>query len=62
MAYNTLNKLVVMIIVIQVKNKMPAPVQVTAEQILRDAAEWQAREAKPTPHRLVDDQEMQQHR
>ncbi|KAK1444747.1 pre-mRNA splicing factor [Babesia gibsoni] len=41
---------------LQVKNKMPAAVQITAEQILRDAVEWQSRENK-VPNRTFVDQD-----
>ncbi len=40
----------------QVKNKQPAPVQITAEQILREASERQVRRISPTAtgfHSLV---------
>ncbi|EDO08038.1 tetratricopeptide repeat (TPR) domain containing protein [Babesia bovis T2Bo] len=43
---------------LQVKNKMPAAVQITAEQILRDAVEWQSRENKQVNRTFVDQDEL----
>ncbi|UKK02034.2 RNA processing protein [Theileria orientalis] len=43
---------------LQVKNKMPAAVQITAEQILRDAVEWQAKEVKTTKQTIADEEEL----
>ncbi|GFE53099.1 crooked neck family 1 isoform [Babesia ovis] len=43
---------------LQVKNKMPAAVQITAEQILRDAVEWQSRETKQPNRTFVDQDEL----
>ncbi|GBE59158.1 crooked neck family 1 isoform [Babesia ovata] len=43
---------------LQVKNKMPAAVQITAEQILRDAVEWQSREHRVPNRTFVDQDEL----
>ncbi|GIX60853.1 RNA processing protein [Babesia caballi] len=43
---------------LQVKNKMPAAVQITAEQILRDAVEWQSREHRLPKRTFVDEDEL----
>ncbi|EAN32759.1 Suppressor of forked protein (Suf) family protein [Theileria parva strain Muguga] len=43
---------------LQVKNKMPAAVQITAEQILRDAVEWQTKEVKTTKQTIADEEEL----
>lgn len=43
---------------LQVKNKMPAAVQITAEQILRDAVEWQGRENRMPNRTFVDQDEL----
>ncbi|KAL3898829.1 MAG: hypothetical protein SGCHY_002472 [Lobulomycetales sp.] len=40
----------------QVKNKNPAQVQITAEQILREAQERQER-SKPAPEQVLQDQD-----
>ncbi|KAL8443100.1 hypothetical protein Emag_006127 [Eimeria magna] len=48
----------------EVKNKMPAPVQITAEQLLREAVDRQLDDAlahKPQ-QRIVDEEELQQYR
>eukprot|EP00920_Eleutheroschizon_duboscqi_P027736 GHVT01067865.1.p1 GENE.GHVT01067865.1~~GHVT01067865.1.p1 ORF type:complete len:677 (+),score=171.04 GHVT01067865.1:2861-4891(+) len=48
--------------VLEVKNKMPAPVQITAEMLLREAVERQAEDIKPPLQRVVDEEELQQYR
>eukprot|EP00386_Alphamonas_edax_P015313 GDKI01046813.1.p1 GENE.GDKI01046813.1~~GDKI01046813.1.p1 ORF type:complete len:701 (+),score=256.80 GDKI01046813.1:78-2105(+) len=45
-----------------VKNKTPAPVQITAEQLLREAVERQADEAVAPKQRIVDAEELQDYR
>lgn len=50
--------------VMEVKNKMPAPIQITAEQLLREAVDRQLDDAiahKPR-QRIVDDEELEQYR
>lgn len=37
---------------------MPAAVQITAEQILRDAVEWQTKEVKTTKQTIADEEEL----
>jgi crooked neck len=43
---------------IRVKNKQPAPVQITAEQILREASERQDAEYKPPKVQITDPEEL----
>lgn len=48
----------------EVKNKVPAPVQITAEQLLREAVDRQLDDAlahKPQ-QRIVDEEELQEYR
>jgi hypothetical protein len=42
----------------RVKNKAPAPVQITAEQILREAMERQDAESKPPKQHITDPEEV----
>eukprot|EP00897_Mesotaenium_endlicherianum_P005435 jgi/Mesen1/491/ME001024S10726 len=46
----------------RVKNKTPAPVQITAEQILREARERQEAEPAPPKQKITDDQELGEYR
>lgn len=46
----------------RVKNKQPAPVQITAEQILREAKERQETEAKPPKSKITDADELADYR
>jgi hypothetical protein len=46
----------------RVKNKQPAPVQITAEQILREAKERQETEAKPPKSKITDADELAEYR
>lgn len=48
--------------VTRVKNKAPADVQITAEQILRDARSQQEVEIKPASVKFSDSQELAQYR
>eukprot|EP00921_Rhytidocystis_pertsovi_P025197 GHVQ01040666.1.p1 GENE.GHVQ01040666.1~~GHVQ01040666.1.p1 ORF type:complete len:676 (-),score=93.27 GHVQ01040666.1:347-2374(-) len=47
---------------LQVKNKTPAPIQITAEQLLREAVERQSDEVRAPLQRIVDSDELQQYR
>ncbi|XWS09839.1 hypothetical protein CRYUN_Cryun39dG0023900 [Craigia yunnanensis] len=42
----------------RVKNKTPAPIQVTAEQILREAREQQEAEIRPPKQKITDTTEL----
>ncbi|XP_024371438.1 uncharacterized protein [Physcomitrium patens] len=46
----------------RVKNKTPAPVQITAEQILREARERQEAEIRPPKQKIIDAEELAEHR
>ncbi|KAL1199720.1 hypothetical protein V5N11_012989 [Cardamine amara subsp. amara] len=46
----------------QVKNKTPAPVQITAEQILREAGERQEAEIRPPKQKITDSTELFEYR
>ncbi|KAH3765642.1 CGI-201 protein, short form [Pelomyxa schiedti] len=46
----------------KVKNKQPAPLQITAEQILREALERQESEIKPPRQRITDPEELEEYR
>jgi len=46
----------------RVKNKQPAPVQITAEQILREAKERQEADPKPVPSKITDADELAEYR
>eukprot|EP00850_Spirogloea_muscicola_P009940 SM000057S18370 [mRNA] locus=s57:260193:264737:+ [translate_table: standard] len=46
----------------RVKNKTPAPVQITAEQILREARERQEGELPPPKQKITDDEELADYR
>lgn len=43
---------------VRAKNKQPAPMQITAEQILREAAERQEPETKPPKQKITDPEEL----
>eukprot|EP01098_Paradermamoeba_levis_P009253 TRINITY_DN3838_c0_g1_i2.p1 TRINITY_DN3838_c0_g1~~TRINITY_DN3838_c0_g1_i2.p1 ORF type:complete len:553 (+),score=91.11 TRINITY_DN3838_c0_g1_i2:138-1796(+) len=45
-----------------IKNKQVAPVQITAEQILREASERQETEIKPPRQKITDPEELEQYR
>lgn len=45
-----------------VRNKAPNPIQITAEQLLREAVERQADEVGPPKHRIIGPDELQDHR
>ncbi|CEM33045.1 unnamed protein product [Vitrella brassicaformis CCMP3155] len=45
-----------------VKNKTPAPIQITAEQLLREAVDRQGEEARRPRQRIVDDDELAEYR
>ncbi|KAF8095830.1 hypothetical protein N665_0321s0010 [Sinapis alba] len=45
-----------------VKNKSPAPVQITAEQLLREARERQEPEITPSKHSITDSTELSEYR
>uniref|UniRef100_K4BEH9 Crooked neck protein n=1 Tax=Solanum lycopersicum TaxID=4081 RepID=K4BEH9_SOLLC len=46
----------------QVKNKTPAPIQITAEQILREARERQEAEIRPPKQKITDQTELADYR
>ncbi|CAL2265322.1 unnamed protein product [Prunus armeniaca] len=46
----------------RVKNKTPAPVQITAEQILREARECQEAEIRPPKQKITDPIELADYR
>jgi crooked neck len=46
----------------RVKNKQPAPVQITAEQILREAKERQEEDPKPPKQKITDPDELAEYR
>ncbi|PWZ21222.1 Crooked neck-like protein 1 [Zea mays] len=46
----------------RVKNKTPAPIQITAEQILREARERQEPEIRPPKQKITDPQELSEYR
>eukprot|EP00960_Hanusia_phi_P000558 14536-Hanusia_phi.AAC.3 len=46
----------------RVKNKQPAPVQITAEQILREAKERQEEDPKPPKQKITDPDELADYR
>ena len=46
----------------RVKNKMPAPVQITAEQLLREAQERQEQDSKPPRQKITDPDELADYR
>ena len=46
----------------RVKNKMPAPVQITAEQLLREAQERQEQDSKPPKQKITDPDELADYR
>ncbi|KAL1816477.1 hypothetical protein DCAR_0520880 [Daucus carota subsp. sativus] len=46
----------------RVKNKTPAPIQITAEQILRDARELQEPEIRPPKQKITDSTELSDYR
>lgn len=43
-----------------VKNRAPAPIQITAEQILREATDRTEKEHKPPRQQITDPEELQQ--
>jgi crooked neck len=45
-----------------VKNKTPNPIQVTAEQLLREAVERQQKEVKAPRQRVMDEDELEDYR
>ena len=45
-----------------VKNKAAASIQITAEQILREAHDIQESQVKPPKQRITDPQELAEHR
>jgi crooked neck len=47
---------------LQVKNKAPAPVQITAEQLLREAKEHQDKPSAPPTQHIRDHQELEEYR
>ena len=47
---------------LQVKNKAPAAVQITAEQLLREAHERQEPTYKPPKQKITDGEELQEYR
>ena len=44
------------------KNKAPAAVQITAEQLLREAHERQEQDTKPPRQKITDSEELQNYR
>lgn len=46
----------------KVKNRAPAPVQITAEQLLREAADFQGKLAPVPKQRVEDFEELQEYR
>lgn len=46
----------------RVKNKTPAPVQITAEPILREARERQEAESRPPKQKITDSEELAEYR
>lgn len=46
----------------RVKNKTPAPIQITAEQILREARERQEAEPTPPKQKITDEEELAEYR
>lgn len=46
----------------KIKNKQPAPLQITAEQILREAAERQEADFKPPKQRITDPEELEEYK
>ncbi|GLJ29939.1 hypothetical protein SUGI_0591840 [Cryptomeria japonica] len=46
----------------RVKNKTPAPIQITAEQILREAREIQEAEIRPPKQKITDESELAEYR
>ena len=46
----------------RVKNKTPAPIQITAEQILREARERQEAELPPPKQKITDREELAEYR
>eukprot|EP00929_Paragymnodinium_shiwhaense_P113045 TRINITY_DN8130_c0_g1_i1.p1 TRINITY_DN8130_c0_g1~~TRINITY_DN8130_c0_g1_i1.p1 ORF type:complete len:681 (+),score=245.95 TRINITY_DN8130_c0_g1_i1:204-2246(+) len=46
----------------QVRNKAPAPQQITAEQLLREAVDRQEKEAEAPKQRIIDEDELQMYR
>ncbi len=46
----------------QVKNRAPAPVQITAEQLLREARDRVAAESAPVEQKIQDADELQSYR
>ncbi|XP_020097506.1 protein crooked neck-like [Ananas comosus] len=47
---------------VRVKNKAPAPIQITAEQILREARELRDREIRPPKREIAGPDELAEHR
>ena len=47
---------------VPVKNKAPAPVQISAEQLLREAMERVEAEPKPTRRKITDEFELDEYR
>ena len=46
----------------RVKNKTPAPIQITMEQILRKAYEWQEAVIRPPKQKIIDKRELADYR
>lgn len=46
----------------QVKNKSPAPIQITAEQIIREAQNQREEEIEPPRQKITDAEELQEYR
>lgn len=46
----------------KIKNKQAAPIQVTAEQILRDAQIHQIKDVKPAQQRIMDEEELDEYK
>ncbi len=46
----------------QVKNKAPAPVQITAEQLLREAQEFKEDTIVPPTQQITDPEELKEYR
>lgn len=46
----------------RVKNKTPAPIQITAEQILREARDHQESQIRPPKHKITDASELDDYR
>jgi len=46
----------------KIKNKAPAPTQVTSEQILKDAEIHRMQEFKPAQQRIMDEEELEDYK